>query len=408
MTARDAGSIRLLVIARHPFRLQDIGLADLPEVETSRLIRRPKSLELAIEEVGPNVVLVDVGYPERRGIQAIEATRVLAPEAQILALTTDPPAHDDVVRAIRAGARGFIDTGAEPAEFVEALRAVHTDKHWLPPAETRTILSEGAEELDVTVAERRSRLTGIVIGLIPLAGILAGFTSLLFRRYLGQIGVRPVDLGIDPTGRVVDLIVTVSLMLGVFGPLLFVGTWLDLLGDSAADGARRWMVTSQTAARLLLSAGVIAVTGLLTVFADIILFAIIGPAVAIALLAQALDFSDELPAPVRTSVRPARAVAGGLIALLVFLTVLSIEALVVGPRFDSTGAQGFIAPSVLGFSARPMLAIDVDGARQPREVLYLGGNADLYILVDPCDGTAVEYVSVGSTRLVVIDEVACQ
>ncbi len=54
-----------------------------------------------------------------------------------------------------------------------------------------------------------------------------------------------------------------------------------------------------------------------------------------------------------------------------------------------------------------MLAFDVDGAREPREILYLGGNADLYVLVDPCDDDTVEYVSVGSTRLVVIDEVTC-
>jgi hypothetical protein len=40
-------------------------------------------------------------------------------------------------------------------------------------------------------------------------------------------------------------------------------------------------------------------------------------------------------------------------------------------------------------------------------VLYLGGNADLYVLVYPCDDDEVEYVSVGSTRLVVIDEVTC-
>ena len=79
----------------------------------------------------------------------------------------------------------------------------------------------------------------------------------------------------------------------------------------------------------------------------------------------------------------------------------------VGPSFDTKGVQGFIAPPVFGFSARPMEAFDVDGTRPPRDVLYLGGNADLYVLVDPCDEDLIEYVSVGSTRLVVIDEVTC-
>ena len=38
---------------------------------------------------------------------------------------------------------------------------------------------------------------------------------------------------------------------------------------------------------------------------------------------------------------------------------------------------------------------------------YLGGNADLYVMVDPCADDDVTYVSVGSTRLRVIDEVTC-
>jgi hypothetical protein len=50
----------------------------------------------------------------------------------------------------------------------------------------------------------------------------------------------------------------------------------------------------------------------------------------------------------------------------------------------------------------------VDEAREPRGVLYLGGNADLYVLVNPCEDDTVEFVSVGSSRLVVIDEVSCE
>lgn len=62
---------------------------------------------------------------------------------------------------------------------------------------------------------------------------------------------------------------------------------------------------------------------------------------------------------------------------------------------------------MLGFNAQPMRAFDVDAGGEPGEVLYLGGNADLYVLVDPCNDDEVEYVSVGSTRLIVIDEVTC-
>ena len=83
------------------------------------------------------------------------------------------------------------------------------------------------------------------------------------------------------------------------------------------------------------------------------------------------------------------------------------EVTVIGPDFDPNGARGFLAPTVLGFSAQPMQAYDVDNGGPPRAVLYLGGNADLYVLVDPCDEGRVDMVSVGSQRLVVIDEITC-
>lgn len=41
------------------------------------------------------------------------------------------------------------------------------------------------------------------------------------------------------------------------------------------------------------------------------------------------------------------------------------------------------------------------------EMLYLRSNGDIYVLVEPCDGSRVDYVSAGATRLTVIDLVVC-
>jgi hypothetical protein len=79
----------------------------------------------------------------------------------------------------------------------------------------------------------------------------------------------------------------------------------------------------------------------------------------------------------------------------------------VGPRFGTKGAEGFIAPTVLGFRAQPMSWIDLESDGKQQDVLYLGGNADLYLLVDPCNDDKTLFVSVGASRLVVIDEVTC-
>jgi hypothetical protein len=51
--------------------------------------------------------------------------------------------------------------------------------------------------------------------------------------------------------------------------------------------------------------------------------------------------------------------------------------------------------------------IDVDADGTEQDMLYLGGNADLYVLIDPCNDDETVFVSVGSARLIVIDEVDC-
>jgi DNA-binding NarL/FixJ family response regulator len=410
MSAGAEEQIRLLIVARYPLRLDDLPPAGAGDFEVVQLIRRPNALELAIDEIQPNVLLVDVGFPEGHGIGAIAEARAIAPEARVLALTPDPPPHEDVAKASRAGAYGFIDIGAGVDEFAEAIRSVHAGVPWLPTDDTLAVLSSVAEDLDVTAAERRSRLTGIVIGLIPLAGAIAAIMSLLWRAYLGHIGVRPVDLAIDPTSRVVNVVFFLLLAIGVFGPLLFVGSWLDLLNNLVGDRKGfAWIEKRRKIAHVTLSLGVLALGTLLAVFADLLLVVFIGPMVGISLVARAIDLTDELPAALRiTRMRPARVFSGGLLVLALFLTILSTEALLTGPDLRPDGAHGILAPRVLGFSAQPMQAFEVDGSRAPREVLYLGGNADLYVLVDPCDEDTVEFVSVGSTRLVVIDEVACE
>lgn len=402
--------VRLLVVARQPFRLDDVVSDDVGrQIADARLVRRPSAIEAALDDLDPNVVLVDTNYQGHRGFDAIAEVAAHAPAARVLALTPDPPPHADVARAARAGAVGFIDVNAEPSEFAAAVRTVAGGGSWMPAEVTRAVLADTADDLDVTSAERRSQLTGILLGLIPLAGLIAALLSLLWRRYLGGIGVRPVDLAIDPASRVVDALFTLLLIIAVFGPLVLVPAWLDLLRTSHLNrGPVAWLLRRRRLSSLLAVMVVLAVAILFATGTGIVAVLVIGPIVSIALLARALGLSDELPRALRVRASPGRTLAGGLAVLFVFLAVLTAEATVVGPAFGPTGAEGFLAPTVLGFRAQPMEAYDVDTGDPPREVLYLGGNADLYVLVDPCNDDEVEFVSVGSHRLVVIDEVTCE
>ena len=78
------------------------------------------------------------------------------------------------------------------------------------------------------------------MGVIPLTGLIAAITATLWRRYWGDIGVRVTDLGVDPTSRMIDVLVVLVVVIGIAGPLLFVRYWVkDIskwISDSTAFG----------------------------------------------------------------------------------------------------------------------------------------------------------------------------
>jgi hypothetical protein len=243
---------------------------------------------------------------------------------------------------------------------------------------------------------------------VPLTGFIAALQTGLWRTYLGRIGVRPVDLAVDPASRVIDAIVVLLLVIGIFGPLLLVGNWLDLLRESRLNrGLFAKFLGLPKTAYVVVSGLWLVVASLLAQGVDLGLVLIAGPAVAIAIIAKALNANSEIPKPIRIEgIRSGAAIAGALLALLAFFGVLAYEVFIVGPDLRIDGEHGFLTPRVLGINAQPVMAFDVDTG-EVTEHLYLGGNADLYVLVDPCDEGRVDMVSVGGHRLVVIDKITC-
>ena len=408
-TASDTDPVRLLVAAQHPFRLDDLGLDGHAPAVQAQLVRRLEAIERTVLDVEPDVVMIDTGFADGAAYEVIARVLEVAPDVGVLALTPSRPSPEQVALAARAGAAGFITMDSSPGQALEAVTAAAQGRTWFPQEELRNVLADVADDLDMTHAERRSRMTGILIGLIPLTGLVAALLSYLWRKYLGQIGVRPVDLAIDPTSRVVDAISTFSLVLGVFGPLLLVSNWLALLRGSNIDrGPVAWLLDRRQLAQLVVSVAVLAITLFLSIGPDLMLVVVIGPIVTISIVARAADLNDELPSILRIEhIRPVRLLIVTGSALMVLLAALAGEALFVGPDLGNSGAGGYIAPKLLGFRATPVRAFDLTVDSEPREVLYLGGNADLYVLVDPCNDQEVEMVPVSTRRLVVIDEITC-
>ena len=68
----------------------------------------------------PDVALLDVHLPDGNGDAVIEATRAASPDTRFLALSVSDAA-EDVIRVIRAGARGYVTKNIGADELIDAV-----------------------------------------------------------------------------------------------------------------------------------------------------------------------------------------------------------------------------------------------------------------------------------------------
>lgn len=90
----------------------------------AQVFARCEDALLALTQVPkPRVILLDVGLPGMSGLDGIPQLRERAPEAAILILTVFED-EDKIVRAICAGAAGYLLKTTTPEELVRAIREV--------------------------------------------------------------------------------------------------------------------------------------------------------------------------------------------------------------------------------------------------------------------------------------------
>ncbi|WP_369201235.1 response regulator [Streptomyces sp. PU-14G] len=92
-----------------------------------------------VEEQRPHVVLMDIRMPTVDGLTATETLRRGNRPPEVVVLTTFH-ADAQVLRALRAGAAGFLLKDTPPAEILAAVRKVASGEPVLSPAVTRQLI----------------------------------------------------------------------------------------------------------------------------------------------------------------------------------------------------------------------------------------------------------------------------
>ncbi len=134
--------IQILIVDDHPlFRNGVIQTLQVePDIEiVGQATTAPEAIRLA-GELLPDVILLDITIPGG-GLNAAQTIAATSPVTKIIMLTASE-AEEDVLTALKAGARGYILKGVSAPELIKIVRDVYAGEPYVTPALAASLLFE--------------------------------------------------------------------------------------------------------------------------------------------------------------------------------------------------------------------------------------------------------------------------
>lgn len=147
MSQQTRNIIRILTVDDHPLLREGIAaiLGLQPDMQLVGEAEDGMQAIKSFRELRPDVTLMDLQMPILNGVEAIGRIRKDFPDARIIVLTTY--AGDvQALRAMRAGAAGYLLKGALRRDLLDAIRAVHGGRRYLSPEIAQQIALHSSED----------------------------------------------------------------------------------------------------------------------------------------------------------------------------------------------------------------------------------------------------------------------
>ncbi len=135
--------IDILIVDDH--RIVREGLIKIIQHETDmKVTGQAKNAAEAMKILGAtpvSVIILDISLPGMSGLEAIRRFRSISPKVRIIMLSMYPEERF-AIRALKAGASGYLTKESAPEELIHALRVVHSGKNYITGFIAEKMLAE--------------------------------------------------------------------------------------------------------------------------------------------------------------------------------------------------------------------------------------------------------------------------
>lgn len=136
--------MKILLIDDHEIMregLKRILKAEFPSVEI-RDFADAEELVAEITKTQFDIIISDLSMPGRSGLDVVKQVKLINPKIPVLILSMHPE-EQYAIRALRAGASGYLNKSSSSAELINAVHKVLSGKKFVSPEIAEKILEEG-------------------------------------------------------------------------------------------------------------------------------------------------------------------------------------------------------------------------------------------------------------------------
>ena len=155
--------ISVLLAEDHPVVRN--GLVELlgsePDIEIAAAVGDGAAAVAALGDHDPDIVLLDLTMPEMDGIEATRMVIEHRPDTRVVILTASAD-REQMLRAVDAGALGYLLKDASPAELIEGIRAASRGESPLDPKVARELLADRRETRAPQLTDREREVLALV------------------------------------------------------------------------------------------------------------------------------------------------------------------------------------------------------------------------------------------------------